>query len=181
MKKEVFVSLLEHVKKEYDMAMGISDEINEVFHKNGRPLMEHTDLSELVFSYEFMDEFVEILKKEFDDTEDVIGTFIYENDWGSVAEDGEPKTIGDLYDTLSGISKNEYSGMCLMLENYEVAHEGCFMRGMTYPLNVLKSYGVPSGIYKELTKYELSGNGDGIGFYGKVKNILDDYDNGLMF
>lgn len=181
MKKEVFVSLLEHVKKEYGMAMEISDGINNVFQKNGRPLMEHVDLSEFVFSYEFMDEFVELLKKEFNDKEDVIGTFIYENNWGGYAETGEPKTIEELYNVLVGNSENKYSGMCLMLEDYEIKNGECFARGMMYPLNVLETYGVPSNIYKEFTSSELFGWNKCGSYYGKIKDILDDYDNNSMF
>ena len=200
MKKEVFVTLLSHIKREYDMATEISDGINKVFHKNGRPLMEQIDLSELVFSYEFMDEFVELLKKEFDDTEDLIGMFIYENNWGKDAEIGEPKTIGELYNQLVRQKSIEnvcdvrefvekvlkkktsnYSGVYLLLDNYH-KNTMTYKRGKLISASELEDSNVPEQMCKELTIGELCC------YYCKnkevcerINDIIKDYDNNSLF
>lgn len=199
MKKGVFVSLLKGLKAESDKAFAISGGINEVFRKNGREFMEEIDLSEAVFSYEFSDLLVSSLKEEFSDDGDLIGNFIYENNWGAEAGENEPRTIEELYDALvlampvetpcdrtSCLAYNVFrdsmtplpsarSGRYLMLEDI-----GCYSRG-----DILKrrpEWNVPERLYVELTWDELRCGCCGMSdTCGRIRNILDDYDNNSMF
>lgn len=101
-KKETFVSIMETLKMEMKNAHAISDEINDVFIRNGRPYNEKTDISDKVFSYELYENILESLQNEFGEFGELLLHFVFECDWGETPlnEDGTVTTPGELYDYL---------------------------------------------------------------------------------
>lgn len=101
-KKETFVSIMEILKTEMKNAHAISDEINDVFIRNGRPYNEKMDISDRVFSYELYENILESLQNEFGEFGELLLNFVFECNWGETPlnDDGTVTTTGELYDYL---------------------------------------------------------------------------------
>lgn len=103
-KKETFVSIMETLKSEMKNAHAISNEINDVFKRNGRPYNENIDISDRVFSYELYENILGALKGEFGEFGELLTYFVFDCNWGETPlnDDGTVTTTGELYDYLNG-------------------------------------------------------------------------------
>lgn len=129
-KKETFVSIMETLKSEMKNAHAISNEINDVFKRNGRPYNENVDISDRVFSYELYENILETLKGEFGEFGELLTYFVFDCNWGETPlnDDGTVTTTGELYDYLNGkvqqntnklLPDNNYYLSEILYENYK--------------------------------------------------------------
>lgn len=129
-KKETFVSIMETLKSEMKNAHAISNEINDVFKRNGRPYNENIDISDRVFSYELYENILEALKGEFGEFGELLTYFVFDCNWGETPlnDDGTVTTTGELYDYLNGkvqqntnklLPDNDYYLSQILYEKYK--------------------------------------------------------------
>lgn len=172
-KKETFVSIMETLKSEMKNAHAISNEINDVFKRNGRPYNENVDISDRVFSYELYENILEALKGEFGEFGELLTYFVFDCNWGETPlnDDGTVTTTGELYDYLNGkvqqntnklLPDNDYYLSEILYENYKnnkneksgyylvLIDCGQYKRGRVYK-NLCYMSNIHPSFYEELT------------------------------